>query len=565
MRYSNYSITTNKETSSENAVNAQLLTKAGFIRKTLAGAYTFLPMGLKVLRNIEQIVREEMESVGCQEMLMPSLVPKENWVQTGRWDTVDVLYKMTISDGKEVALAPTHEETVTPLMNEFLNSHKNFPASVYQFQTKFRNEPRAKSGLLRGREFLMKDAYSFHTSQECLDEYYEKMATAYHRVYERLGLGDITKYVYASGGDFSQFSHEFQTISPIGEDEIYYIPSEDKYLNKEIVASQAPKVSYQDETEKPMETVVGENITGLEAIAEFLNIEVERTTKTVMFTTETGQLVAAAVRSGYDIDEHKLQTILGCESLTFATDEQLASVGTTAGYVGIIGLPASVKIICDESMENRLNFEMGSNEKNKHLINVNWNRDVEKPAQFYDIKTPKPGDFYPKTGEKYEVMNAVEVGNIFKLGTKFTDAFKFNHIAENGKSEPVVMGCYGIGISRVMGVIAEIFADEKGLVWPQNIAPYQVYLAVFGKNQELYDQGTEIYETLQNAGITVFFDDRQGKKFGPGVKLGDFELMGMPKCVVLSDRIENGKVEIIDRKTGDKELVEISQLVSKLS
>ena len=305
MRYTNTSITTNKETPAENAINAQLLTKAGFIRKTMAGAYTYLPMGLKVLRNIEQIVREEMDAVGAEEILMPSLTPKENWEKTGRWDTVDVLYKLEISEGKEVALAPTHEETVTPLMNEFLNSHKNFPACVYQFQNKFRNEPRAKSGLLRGREFLMKDAYSFHTNQADQDSYYEKMTQAYHNIYSRLGLGEITKYVYASGGDFSKFSHEFQTLSNIGEDEIYYIPSEDKYLNKEIVASQAPDVLYTDSTTNKMKVVEGANITGLEAIADFLNIEVERTTKTVLFQTDTGQLIAAAVRGGYDIDEHK--------------------------------------------------------------------------------------------------------------------------------------------------------------------------------------------------------------------------------------------------------------------
>lgn len=408
MKYSQLFVKTQKELpAQEDARNAELLIRAGFIRKEMAGVYSFLPLGLRVLRKIEQIVREEMDRVGAQEILMSELAPKENWDKTGRWDSVDVLYKVEMTNGKLTALSPTHEEIVTPLVQNFARSYKDLPTCVYQIQTKFRNEPRAKSGLLRGREFLMKDAYSFHTSQEDFEQYYEIQKQAYFKIYERLGLGDITVVAAASGGDFSDlFSHEFQTFSEVGEDEIYIDKETGEAFNKEVVSEEDQK-------------------------------------------------------SG-----------------------------------------------------------------------------------------------------KYEVKKAVEVGNIFPLGTKYTDAFDYQFVDEDGKEKQILMGCYGIGISRIMGVLAEVFSDDKGLIWPQNVAPFEVHLVAIGKGDEAYAKGEELYQQLTDAGVEVFYDDRRDKKIGPGQKFADHELMGIPVRVVVSERgLGEGVVEVVSRVDGEMQKVGLDEIV----
>lgn len=403
MKYSQYFLRTSKESPKDEAsTNADLLIRGGFIHKEMAGAYTFLPLGLKVLNNISNIVRDEMSQAGVNEVLMTSLCPSENWKTTGRWDEVDVLYKVPMSDGKEVALSPTHEEIVTPLVQNYLQSPKDFPLGVYQIQTKFRNEPRAKSGILRGREFLMKDAYSFHLTDEDFQTYYENMKDVYHRVYKRLGIGESTHIVAASGGDFSEFSHEFQTISPIGEDTIYQNPETGEYFNEEIL-----------------------------------------------------------------------------------TEEQ---IGT-------------------------------------------W-------------KSEK----------------AVEVGNIFPLADKFSKSFNFKVDGKN-----IHMGCYGIGISRVMGVLAELFNDEKGIKWPATISPFTVYLSAIGKDDTVYAKAEALYQDLSSEGVEVLYDDRRDKKVGPGTKFADFELIGIPYQIVISDRLlESDEVEIWNRSTGEKEIIKLDDIKPEL-
>ncbi len=402
MKYSHLFTKTSKEVpADESSKGSQYLVRAGFIQRVVAGAYSFLPLGLRTLNKIENIVREEMNKADGVEFLMPSLVNKSAWDKTERWD-MDVLYKSDLGNGKEMGFAPTHEETITPIIQSFATSPKDFPLCAYQFQWKFRKEPRAKSGLLRGREFLMKDAYSFHTSKEDFEKYYETQKQAYIKIYERLGLGDITHYVAADGGDFSEFSHEFQTESEIGEDTIFIHPETGEYFNQEIVS--------------------------------------------------------------------------------------------------------------EEDQKNWKNFK------------------------------------------------AVEVGNIFPLENKFSKAFSFK-----SEGKEILMGCYGIGISRVMGVMAEIFSDEKGLIWPKNIAPFQVYLAPIGKNSDIYDKALEIYKTLQENNIEVLLDDRQGKKIGPGVKFGDAELMGIPTRIVLSEKLlEDNNLEVLDRKTGEVEIISIENILEFL-
>jgi prolyl-tRNA synthetase len=526
----------------------------------MAGVYSYLPLGLKVLRNIENIVRKEMEKAGASEVLMPAMSPKSYWDKTGRWDKIDVLFKVELSGGKEVALNPTHEEVVTPLVQKFANYPKDFPKCVFQIQNKFRNEARAKSGLLRGREFLMKDAYSFHTSEESFEEYYAVMTNAYHNIYRELGIGDITKLVAADGGEFSEFSHEFQTISPIGEDEIFYLPSKDEYLNREITPCTAPKWENLDEEVLPMKDVLGENIIGVEDLAKFLDLPVEKTTKTILFETETGEVIAGVVRGNREIDTRKLCKVARFKKLELASEETVLRVtGCPVGYAGVLNLQEDIKVFWDESCENRVNFEMGANKEHYHTININFGRDLEKPAKFYDIKVAQNGDFSPETGEKYEVKKAIEVGNIFPLATKFSRAFNFKI-----DGNEVIMGCYGIGISRIMGALVEIFADDKGIVWPENVAPAKIYLAPIGKDDAVYAKADELYIKFREKNIEVLYDNRREKKVGPGQKFADHELLGIPYRVVISDRLlPNGNVELVERKTGKTEIISLEELMER--
>ncbi|MCF7918121.1 proline--tRNA ligase [Candidatus Gracilibacteria bacterium] len=565
MKYSQLFVKTQKELpAKEDSRNAELLLKAGFIQKEMAGVFSFLPLGLRVLNKIAHIVREEMNHVGAIEILMSVLSPKENWERTGRWNSMGVLYKLETATGKEVALSPTHEEIVTPLVQKFCRSHKDFPVCVYQVQAKFRNEPRAKSGLLRGREFLMKDAYSFHTSQEDFERYYLVQKKAYETIYNRLGIGDITYYVAASGGDFSKFSHEFQTRCETGEDTIFCIAGTKDCFNKEIAESQAPLVTYEDKSPLPMEDVKGVGIIGVEELAKYLKISVEKTTKTILFETENkGEVIAAAVRGNYDINEIKLKTIIGCKELRLATAETVKRVtGAEVGYAGILNLPKEIKVFMDDSMKGRINFEMGANKTDYHTINVNFGRDLPEPKTFYDIKVAQEGDIHPTSGKPYEVFKAIEVGNIFPLATKFSSSFNFKFTDENGKEFPILMGCYGIGISRIMGSLVEIFSDDKGMRWPMAVTPFHIYLAAIGRDDAVYDQAEKLYKDFQNVGIEVLYDDRRDKKVGPGQKFADHELMGIPARIVLSERtLEENSVEFVDRKTGNIQKIKIDDIL----
>jgi prolyl-tRNA synthetase len=424
MRFSHLFTRTTKETNkSEVSRNAQLLTRAGYVGKLMAGVYHYLPLGLRVLAKIEQIVREEMNAIGGQEILMPALHPRENWERTGRWDKVDVLYKLSSGRdekaGQDLCLGPTHEEVVTPLVLGFVQSYRDLPCAVYHIQTKFRNEPRAKSGLLRGREFRMKDLYSFHTDQADLDAFYEKCITAYMNVYKRCGIGDRTLVTYASGGIFSKYSHEFQTLHPNGEDIIYRVPGKDVAINKEIIGDQ-------------------------EALREI-------------------------------------------------------------------------------------------------------------------IPNYKPGD-----EAKLEEVKAIEVGNIFKLGTRFTDAFNGFFTDKDGTQKKIVMGCYGLGPSRVLGTIAECLSDDQGLIWPEGVAPYKVGIINLKQGQEQADKVcADAYERLNSAGVEVLYDDRSESA---GVKFADMDLLGLPWQLIVGPRgLDKGGVEIKERATGKREELSLEGALSKLS
>ena len=412
----------------------------------------------------------------------------------------------------------------------------------------------------------MKDLYSFHASEQDLKDYYEKVKDAYWKVFERLGIGKhITKFTLASGGDFTKdYSHEFQTICETGEDTIFYAKSADISFNKEVAPSLAPKVSSQDEKILPLEDVLGEGIIGVEELARVLKIPVEKTTKTLIFETDTGQIIAAAVRGGYDINEEKLIKIIGCKTLKLASKDIVRKItGAEVGYAGVINLPKEVKVYFDDSTASRKNFEMGSNKTNYHSINVNFGRDLEEPKEFYDFKIAKEGDIYPLTGEVYEVYKVCEVGNIFPLGTKFSKAFGYTYTDEKGMQQPVYMGSYGIGPSRVMGVLVEKFADDKGLVWPENVAPFKVHLIGLDlQDKKVLDEAERIYKLLQAEGIEVLFDDRVGTQ--AGAKFADADLIGIPYRVVISKKTGD-KIEIKKRSEKETEFKTLKQLIEFLT
>lgn len=557
---------TNKSAKEFDSVNATLLIKAGFVDQVMAGGYTYLTLGLRVLSKIENIIREEMNKIST-EVLMPSIVPTSIWEQSGRLNTIDVLMKAVPANDKarekndtEYVLNCTHEDVVTPLAAKFYTSYKDLPMSVYQIQTKFRNEPRAKSGLLRCREFRMKDMYSFHRSNDDLLKYYDVAKEAYWQVYTRLGLKESTYVALASGGDFTKnYSHEFQVRVDAGEDILFHVPSKNLTFNREVAPSQAPALDNSAEMLEMKE--FNNSATGVSALAKEIGIKTEDTTKTMLYENEKGEIIAAAVRGGYDIDEEKLKKITESETLTLAGPDAIAKAGTVVGFVGAMNMPAPVKVFWDESTSNRKNFEIGGNKKDLHLYNVNWGRDLEEPKQFYDFKVAKDGDIYPETGEKYEVFKAAEVGNIFPLETKFSKAFNYNFIDENNKPGIVYMGSYGIGPSRIMGVIVEKFHDDKGIIWPESVAPFTVHLLGFNLDDAaVMDRATEIYNFLTAKGIDVLFDDRNK---GPGEKFADSDLIGIPHRLVVSKKTGE-QVEYKPRNSANAMMVSLDEAVDMI-
>lgn len=557
--------TTKTAPADETARNAVLLIQAGYIYKVMAGVYAYTPLGLRVVEKIKQIVREEMNAIGGQELIMSSLQRRETWEATTRWDDqiVDVWFKSHLKDGTEVGFAWSHEEAIIEMLKHHIRSYRDLPVSVYQFQTKLRNELRAKSGVMRGREFVMKDMYSCSIDADQHEKFYQAVIDAYMRVYERLGIGKDTYVTFASGGAFTEFSHEFQTICDAGEDVIYMVPSTGQAFNEEIAPSQAPSVT-SDEQPKAMEEVKAAGVVGVEPLAKQLNIDIEKTTKTMLYVTDSGQVVAAAVRGRYRIDEEKLTKAVGANTLSLADQATVKKVtGAEVGYAGLLNLPADVRVIVDESCANRVNFEMGANRTDRHAVNVNWGRDLPQPDKYYDIKVAQEGDIHPETGEVYNVFKTAEVGNIFNFGTQKSQDTGFSFTNEQGTEQFVHLGSYGIGVTRVMGVIAEKFSDDKGLVWPANIAPAKAYIARIGGDDATVKSADELYRHLTDANIEVLYDDRDLR---PGEKFADADLMGIPFRIVVSPKTaQAGAYECKERTATDSQLLSLEQVTAALS
>lgn len=545
-------------------ISHKLLYQAGFIRESTAGRYFYLPLGIRVRNKMVNIIREEMNDAGAQELITPVLHPIELWQETNRTNTV-AFELMTIQDrrGAKFALGGTAEEMMVDLVRNFQISYKDLPFNIYQFSQKFRDELRARGGLLRVREFLMKDAYSFHTNEEDFKKEYQSMWDTYKRIYDRFGLE--TAVVEADNGYIGgDYCHEFQAICPAGEDTLFYVKSIDKYFNKEVAPVQAPPVSYEDNDMVDMEDVKGEGIIGVEELAKFLNIPVEKTTKTLLFIGDNERYIAVAVRGGYDIDETKVKRVAKTETLELADEKIIKKLtGAEVGYLGPINLPENVEVYFDDSTSNRINFECGANKTNYHTINVNWERDIPLPDKFHDLKEAKEGDIYPETGEVYEVYRSIEVGNIFQLGQHYSKKMKDAVFTdEDGKQKPFYMGCYGIGIGRTLATIVEKYNDENGLIWPIQVAPYHVHILNLGNDDEILEKTEELYKNLWAENIEVLWDDRD---VNAGTKFTDADLIGIPIRVLLSKKtIEKGGVEMKLRNKQESEIVKFEDLGSKI-
>lgn len=569
MKLSQVFTKTSKEVpSGETSSNAKLLLKAGFINKTTAGVYSFLPLGLRVLNKIENIIRKRMNSIGGQEILMNNLVPQNFWQSSNRWD-VDVIFTTKGFGNSEYGLTYSNEETVTPIAKQFINSYKDlpdynkekyiYPMSIYHINTKFRNEPRAKAGLLRGREFRMKDLYDFHKNKKSQEKYYNLMIETYNQVFKDMGLKSYP--VAASGGIFSdKYSHEFQVICKSGEDKTFIVPNTNFAYNQEIAPSKTSKKNPDNIEMKELEDLCKIGIIGMEELVKELGIPPEQCTKTLFYEDQDCNFIVAVVRGDYEIAEEKLQSIHGVPMVLASEKRVLQETNAKIGYAGLYNLPEKCKkfIYVDDACEELINFECGSNKTNYHAINVNWGRDVEKPKKFYDIKLAKEGDIHPETNKKYEVLITAEVGNIYDLGDKFTKAFDIKYVGEDNKLHTPTMGCHGIGTTRCMAVIADIYNDENGLKWPESVSPFKYHLItnINKKDDEktktkILDIAKSIYEKYTD---DVIWDDRE--KVSVGFKMKDADLIGCPLQLIITSRsLENGGIEVKNRKNGDSKIV----------
>ncbi len=561
MRYSKFFGKTQKETPKEAvAVSHKYLLRGGFIHQLAAGLYEFLPLGFRVLAKIDAIIKEELAKKGVQHLLMPLVHPASLWKETGRYDKVDVLLKFTSARGTDCVLAPTHEETVTDLARRHIRTYKDLPVILNQNQWKYRDEIRATGGLLRTREFLMQDAYSFDRDKDGLDESFDKMVAAYHAIFERIGIPVVV--VKADSGTMGgSDSQEFGVIADVGEDRIMLCDNCEYKANIEKAESKFEK-HRQDKEMKPMKKVEGKGVVGVEALAAHLGVPVHSTTMTLLFQADK-DVVAVMMRGDYHVSETKLRNHLGCKNLNLAAPEVVKKItGCEVGYAGPVNLPEGTRIVADLSCKDRVNFEAGANETHYHNLNVNFERDFPTP-EFADIREANEGDTCAACGKgKFQVKNSIEMGHVFKLGTCYSEWMKANFVDNDGKAKPIVMGCYGIGITRLLAGIVESSHDEKGIIWPRAVAPFAVKLVSLGKDEAVLKKAEELYEGLLSDGVEVLYDDRDESA---GVKLNDADLIGIPLRILISARtLEKQSVEWKVRGGEEVEIVKLEDLKKKI-
>ncbi|WAA13570.1 proline--tRNA ligase [Fervidibacillus halotolerans] len=560
MKQSKIFIPTLREVPSEAEIKShQYLVRAGFIRQVASGIYTFLPLGKRVLQKIENIIREEMDAIDAVEMFMPALQPAELWKETGRWYSYGAeLMRMEDRHERPFVLGPTHEEVITSHIRDEIKSYKRLPLTVYQIQTKFRDEKRPRFGLLRGREFIMKDAYSFHTNKESLDETYDLMFQAYSNILKRLSL-NYRAVIADSGAIGGKDTHEFMVLSDTGEDTIAYSDESDYAANIEM-AEVITKYDKKQENEKPLEKVDTKDHKTIQDVAQFLHVSPSDCIKSILFVVDD-EFVLALVRGDHEVNDVKLKNILDASVVEMATPEQTEEIiGCPIGFVGPIGTK-NVKIIADHAIKYVVNGVCGANEVGKHFINVNPDRDFHID-QYADLRFIQEGDPSPDGKGTIKFAKGIEVGHVFKLGTRYSEAMNATFLDEKGKSQPMIMGCYGIGVSRLLAAVSEQLADEKGLVWPKSIAPYMVHLIIVNtKDQTQMDLATEIYKQLKERRIEVLFDDRHERA---GVKFADADLIGIPYRIIVGKNASQGIVELKERSTGESKDIKKENLILEI-
>lgn len=566
MRTSQYLLSTLKETpASAEVISHQLMLRAGLVRNVASGLYTWLPTGLRVLKKVENIVREEMERAGVIEISMPMVQPADLWAESGRIDDYGPeLLRLKDRHNRDFVLGPTHEEVITKLVSNEISSYKQLPLNLFQIQTKFRDEIRPRFGVMRSREFLMKDAYSFHLDDECLDRTYKMMFDAYCRIFDRLGL-NYRPVLADSGSIGGAKSHEFHVLADSGEDDIAFSDASDFAANVEKAEALAPSGSRPDATQA-LSTVETPNVKTINELAEFLKVDVKTTVKTLLVLGketegQTQPIIALVLRGDHQINDIKAEHLDQIATpLTFATDEQVvAAASCNIGSIGPVNL--SIPVIVDRSAAHLSDFVCGANSNDQHFTGVNWDRDCTDYT-VEDIRNVVEGDPSPCGQGNIVIKRGIEVGHIFQLGGKYAEAMKCGVLTESGKNKLLTMGCYGIGVSRIVAAAIEQNHDKYGIKWPKAIAPFQVAIVPMNmhKSARVKETAQTLYTQLQQAGIEVIFDDRKER---PGVMFADHELMGTPVLLIIGERnLDEQKIEVKNRITGEKSLMLISDVMS---
>ena len=549
-------------------VSHQLMVRAGLIRKLSAGIYNYLPLGLKVIRKVENIIREEMNRAGAIELLMPVVQPAELWQETGRWEKMGPeLLRIKDRHERDYLIQPTSEEVITDLARSEIRSYKQLPVNFYQIQTKFRDERRPRFGIMRGREFSMKDAYSFDRDQAGLKKSYALMFDAYVRIFQRMGL-QFRAVAADNGAIGGSGSQEFHVIADTGEDAIVYCPNSDYAANLEAAESIA-LIAQRAAPKESMQKVATPGQKRCEDVAQFLKMDLIRTIKSLVLAVdqETGpaKLFMVLLRGDHELNEIKVNKIAGLGAFRFATDAEIqVACGSPVGYLGPVGLPTSVQVIADRTVANMSDFVCGANAEGFHLTGVNWGRDVPEPL-VADVRNAVLGDPSPDGKGTVEICRGIEVGHVFQLGTRYSEAMKCTYLDENGKAQAMVMGCYGIGVTRLLGAAIEQGHDERGIIWPISMAPFEVVICPVGydKSDAVREAANHLHQELLDAGVDVVLDDR-GER--PGAMFADWELIGVPYRVVIGERgLKEGQVEFQGRRESAAQLIPLTSIAQTIT
>jgi prolyl-tRNA synthetase len=559
MRYSSAFIPTLREEPKEaEAISHKLMLRSGMIRRLASGVYCYLPLGWRVLKKVIEIVREEMDAAGAQEVLLPAIHPVELWEKTGRIHDLGAdMIKFKNRSGKMMALGPTHEEVITWLVAAEIRSYRQLPLILYQIQTKFRDEPRPRFGVIRTCEFIMKDAYSFHTDWDCLDIAYQKMYSAYSRIFERAGLDFLI--VEADPGVMGgNVSHEFMALSEYGEDKVVVCKKCDYKTSLEIAERKPPEIEKKKEPLEKVKEVHTPGISSVEEVSKFLNVSPHKLLKTIIYKAGD-EFIAALVPGDKEINEIKLRRHLDVKELRMAEPDEIREItGGEVGFSGPVGL--KIRKIADYEVKGMQNLVTGANKTDYHLMNVNIGRDFEID-EFTDLRYVEEGDLCPRCGSELEIRNAIEIGHIFKLGTKYSQPLNAIFLDEEGKEHPIIMGCYGIGVNRIIASYIEQNYDPKGIIWNKELAPFEYIIIPVNMGEEkIREKAEQIYNFLVEKGIEVLYDDRDLRA---GIKFNDADLIGIPNQIIIGDKyLKEGKIELKSRRTRESQfLFELKELV----